>query len=72
MGLETDWSLTIMIIASNNMAKVMPTVTPMLEQCQSNWAHWKQLAEERKKEKERAEQEKREKEKVENDKEDKF
>ena len=53
------------------LAKVMPTVTPMLEQCQSNWAHWKQLAEERKKEKERAEQEKREKEKLENDKEDK-
>ena len=53
------------------LAKVMPTVTPMLEQCQSNWAHWKQLAEERKKEKERAEQEKREKEKLENYKEDK-
>ena len=38
----------------------MPTISPMLEQCHSNWAHWKQLAEQRKQEK--LEQEKKEKE----------
>ena len=53
------------------LAQVMPTVTPMLEQCQSNWANWKQLAEERKKEKERIEQEKKEKELLKNEKVDK-
>ena len=45
-------------------------MTPMLEQCQSNWSNWKKLAEERKKEKERLEQEKKEREKLENEKED--
>ena len=45
----------------------MPTVSPMLEQCQSNWAHWKQLAEQRKQEKEKLEQDKKEKEKRIND-----
>ena len=30
------------------LAKVMPTVQPMVDQCQANWATWKQLAEERK------------------------
>ena len=37
------------------LSKVMPTVTPMLEQCQSNLAKWKTLAEERKLEKEKEE-----------------
>ena len=36
----------------------MPTVTPMLEQCHSNWSNWKKLAEERKAEKEREKAEK--------------
>ena len=35
------------------LAKVMPTVQPMVDQCHSNWAKWKQLAEERKLEKEK-------------------
>ena len=43
----------------------MPTITPMLKQCQSNLAKWKKLAEERKLEKERIEQEKKEKEETE-------
>ena len=33
------------------LAKVMPTVQPMVDQCHSNWAKWKQLSEERKLEK---------------------
>ena len=33
----------------------MPTVTPMLQQCQANLAKWKSLAEERKLEKEKEE-----------------
>ena len=49
------------------LAQVMPTVTPMLEQCQSNWANWKQLVVERKREKERIEQEKKEKELLQNE-----
>ena len=40
----------------------MPTVTPMLEQCQSNWGRWKGLADERKLEKEKEAREKKEKE----------
>ena len=40
----------------------MPTVTPLLDQCGSNLATWKRLAEERKQEKEREEQERRDKE----------
>ena len=40
----------------------MPTVQPMVEQCHSNWAKWKQLAEERKIEKEKEEMEKKERE----------
>lgn len=48
------------------LSKVMPTVAPMLKQCQSNLAKWKKLAEERKLEKERIEQEKKEKEEAEN------
>ena len=47
----------------------MPTITPMLEQCQSNLGRWKKLAEERKLEKERIEQEKKEKEEMEQKKE---
>ena len=42
----------------------MPTVTPMLEQCQSNWGRWKGLADERKLEKEKEAREKKEKEKM--------
>ena len=48
------------------LCKVMPTVTPMLEQCQSNWGRWKSLAEERKQEKEKETREKKEQEKREN------
>ena len=44
------------------LSKVMPTVQPMVEQCHSNWAKWKQLAEERKIEKEKEEMEKKERE----------
>ena len=44
------------------LAKVMPTVQPMVDQCQANWATWKQLAEERKLEKEKIEMEKKEEE----------
>ena len=40
--------------------QVMPTVSPMTEQCSANLATWKKLAEERKAEKE--EQERKEKE----------
>ena len=40
----------------------MPTITPMLEQCQANMGKWKKLAEARKLEKEKIEQEKKEKE----------
>ena len=47
------------------LAKVMPTIIPMLEQCKSNLGKWKKLAEERKLEKERIEQEKKEKEEAE-------
>ena len=43
----------------------MPTITPMLHQCQANLGKWKKLAEERKLEKERKEKEKKEKEEVE-------
>ena len=39
----------------------MPSVQPMVEQCHSNWARWKELAEERKQEKEAIEREKKEK-----------
>ena len=46
----------------------MPTVTPMLEQCHSNWSNWKQQVEIRKAEKER---EKEEKAKLEQEKKDK-
>ena len=46
----------------------MPTVTPMLEQCHSNWSNWKQQVEIRKQEKER---EKEEKAKLEQEKKDK-
>lgn len=42
----------------------MPTVQPMVEQCHSNWAKWKELAEERKQEKENIEKEKKEREKL--------
>ena len=45
------------------LSKVMPTVTPMLEQCQANLGKWKKLAEARKMEK--IEQEKKEKEEAE-------
>ena len=44
------------------LAKVMPTVQPMVDQCHSNWATWKGLAEERKLEKEKIEMEKKAKE----------
>ena len=44
------------------LAKVMPTVQPMVDQCHSNWSKWKELAEERKLEKEREQKEKEEKE----------
>ena len=47
------------------LAKVMPTVQPMVDQCQANWATWKQLAEERKQEKEKLELEKKAKEEAE-------
>ena len=47
------------------LSKVMPTITPMLEQCHSNWGKWKKLAEERKLEKEKAEQARKEKEEAE-------
>ena len=47
------------------LAKVMPTVQPMVDQCHSNWATWKQLAEERKAEKEQIEKEKKAKEEAE-------
>ena len=47
------------------LAKVMPTVQPMVDQCQANWATWKQLAEERKAEKEQIEKEKKAKEEAE-------
>ena len=40
------------------LSKVMPTVTPMLEQCHSNWSNWKQQVEIRKAEKEREKEEK--------------
>ena len=50
------------------LSKVMPTVTPMLEQCHSNWSNWKQQVEIRKAEKER---EKEEKAKLEQEKKDK-
>ena len=40
----------------------MPTVQPMVDQCHSNWGKWKELAEERKQEKERLEREKLERE----------
>ena len=43
------------------LAKVMPTVQPMVDQCHSNWATWKQLAEERKAEKEKMAREEAEK-----------
>ena len=43
------------------LSKVMPSVQPMVEQCHSNWARWKELAEERKQEKEAIEREKKEK-----------
>ena len=45
------------------LTMVMPNIVPMLEQCKANWAHWKQLAEERKQElKEQKEREKHEQE----------
>ena len=44
------------------LSKVMPTITPMLEQCQANLGKWKKLAEARKMEKEKIEQEKKAKE----------
>ena len=45
------------------LSKVMPSLTPMLEQCRANWAQWKQLAEQRKQEeRERKERENKEKE----------
>ena len=47
------------------LAKVMPTVQPMVEQCHANWATWKQLAEERKLEKEKIEMEKKAKQEAE-------
>ena len=35
------------------LSKVMPTIMPMLEQCQANLGKWKKLAEARKMEKEK-------------------
>ena len=48
------------------LSKVMPTVTPMLEQCQANLVKWKYLAEERKVEKEKEEKTKKEEESASN------
>ena len=47
------------------LSKVMPTIMPMLEQCQANLGKWKKLAEARKLQKEKIEQEKKEKEEAE-------